>query len=96
MQLEQGAWHISHHRTINQSVHMQALGQVRAAQKALAGLCVAAFLGLVAFLGSRGCPLLSLGPVSCVATFAAAAAALLSLRRLESQFVYTDWVNAEK
>ncbi|EIE25673.1 hypothetical protein COCSUDRAFT_39968 [Coccomyxa subellipsoidea C-169] len=85
-----------HQHTQHCAACSKALQQVRAAQKALAGLCVAAFLGLVAFLGSRGCPLLSLGPVSCVATFAAAAAALLSLRRLESQFVYTDWVNAEK
>ena len=79
-----------------QHMHVQALGQVRTAHKVLAGLCVAAFLGLVAFLGSRGVPVLSPGPLTCVATFAAAAAVLVNLRKLERQFVYTDWVNAEK
>lgn len=77
-------------------LHVQALQQVRRVQKVLAGLCVAAFLGLVAFLGSRGLPLLSVGPITCMVTFAAAAAVLFSLRKLESQFVYTDWVNSEK
>lgn len=74
----------------------QALGQVRTAQRAFAVLAVATFLSFVALLGSRGCPLLSPGPIAAAVVTAAATAALLSLRRLESQFTFTDWVNAEK
>lgn len=70
--------------------------QVRTAQRVLVGICAAAFLGLATFLGSRGCPVLSPGPLASVAILAAGAAALHALQRLEGRFVFTDWVNSEK
>lgn len=74
----------------------QALGHIRTAQKAVAALAIATFLALIALLGTRGCPILSTGPVTSAVVTAAATAALISLRRMESQFTFTDWVNAEK
>ncbi|CAL8469852.1 g9394 [Coccomyxa elongata] len=85
-----------HQHTQHCAACSKALGQVRTAQKAFAALAVATFLFLVALLGSRGCPILSVGPLASAVVTAAATAALFSLRRLESQFTFTDWVNAEK
>ncbi len=75
---------------------LQALAQVRTAQRVLLGLCAAAFLGFVTFLSSRGCQVLSPGPLASAAILAAGAAAISALQRLEKRFVFTDWVNAEK
>ena len=74
---------------------MQALKQVQVTQKALAGVGIGAFLALVAFLG-RGSLLLTAGPITSVAVAAACAAAFVQLRKLEAQFIFTDWVNHEK
>lgn len=76
-------------------VHVQALWQTEAAQKALAALGAAAVLAAAVLLG-RGAPLLSPGLAACAATDAAVVWGLLKLRRLHASLTFTDWVIAEK
>ena len=74
---------------------MQALWQTEVGQKAAAAVIAASALAAAVVLG-RGAPLLSLPVGGCVAAAAAAAWALLKLRRLHASLTFTDWVIAEK
>ncbi len=59
------------------------------------GFCAAACLTLVTFLG-QGSQLASAGPLVCAAAIPLGVFLYTKLQQLERQFIFTDWVNAEK
>lgn len=73
----------------------QALNQVQMAEKVLLGFCAAAFLSLATFLG-QGSQLTSAGPLASAAAIPIGLFLYTRLQALERQFIFTDWVNAEK